>query len=156
MKKMFMVLAVIIGGLTQSFTSSNRTGTATVNLNNANSASGKWQKTTWVNPFAESQQYVDIYCGISADHSPSLVYFRVYVNNVLQIDWTTPTLGQAAALAGDSVRLEISTTPPDGGANTTVQDQGVTIFSQNDPANNFTTYSFVAEAGHWYSIYTSV
>jgi len=149
-----MVMAVIIGCLTQSFTSSHPKGA--VNLNSANSANGKWQKTTWVNPFAESRESVDIYCGISTDNSPSLVYFRVYVNNVLQIDWTTPTLGQAAALPGDSVRLEISTTPPNGGANTTVQDQGVTIFSQNNPANNFTTFTFVAEAGHWYSIYTRV
>lgn len=156
MKTSLMVMAVIIGCLTQSFTSSNRTGAATTNLNSANSAGGKWQKTTWVNPFAESRKSADIYCGISTDNSPSLVYFRVYVNNVLQIDWTTPTLGQAAALAGDSVRLEISTTPPDGGANTTVQDQGATIFSQNNLAINFTTFTFVAEEGHWYSIYTRV
>lgn len=151
-----MVMAVIIGCLTQSFTYSDGTGAATVNLNSANTASGKWQKTTWVNPFAESRQYVDIYCGIATDNSPSLVYFRVYVNNVLQIDWTTPTLAQAAALPGDSVRLEISTTPPDGGANTSVEDQGVTIFSQNDPAINLTTFTFVAQAGHWYSIFTTV
>jgi hypothetical protein len=155
MKRSLMVMAVIIGCLTQSFTTSNRTGT-TLNLHSANTASAKWQKTTWVNPFANSQQYVDIYCGIATDNSPSLVYFRVYVNNVLQIDWTTPSLGQAAALAGDTVRLEISTTPPDGGADTNVQDLGVTIFSQNDPAINYTTFSFVAEAGHSYTIYTRV
>ena len=147
-------MAVIIGCLTQSFTSSEKTGAANVTSQSTNSASRAWQKTTWVNPFAASLQYVDIYCGISTDNSPSLVYFRVYVNNVLQVDWTTPTLGQVSALAGDSVRLEISTTPPDGGANTTVQDQGVTIFSQNDPTNNFTTFTFVAEAGHSYFIWT--
>jgi len=156
MKRSLMVMAVIIGCLTQSFTSPEGTGTATANLQNANTGSRTWQKTTWINPFAESQEFVDIYCGISTDNSPSLVYFRVYVNNVLQIDWTTPALGQVSALAGDSVRLEISTTPPNGGANTSVQDQGVTIFSQNDPANNFTTFTFTAEAGHWYSIWTIV
>jgi hypothetical protein len=154
MKRSLMVMAVIIGCLTQSFTSFERTGAATVNLHKANSASRNWQQTTWVNPFAKSLEYVDIYCGIGTDNSPSLVYFRVYVNNVLQIDWTTPTLGQAAAQAGDSVRLEISTTPPDGGADTSVQDQGVTIFSQNNPAINFTTFTFVAEAGHSYFIWT--
>jgi hypothetical protein len=156
MKRSLMVMAVIIGCLTQSFTSLEGTGAPAVNLQSANTAGRTWQKTTWVNPFAASLQYVDIYCGISTDNSPSLVYFRVYVNDVLQVDWTTPTLGQVSALAGDTVRLEISTTPPDGGANTSVQDQGVTIFSQNDPANNFTTYTFVAEAGHWYSIWTNV
>jgi hypothetical protein len=154
MKRSLMVMAVMIGCLTQSFTSSDRTDAATVNLPGANTASRTWQKTTWINPFAKSLEYVDIYCGISTDNSPSLIYLRVYVYNVLQIDWTTPTLGQVSALAGDSVRLEISTTPPDGGANTSVQDQGTTIFSQNDPANNFTTFTFVAEAGHWYSIWT--
>lgn len=156
MKKMFIAMAVIIGCFTQSFTISHQTETATVNLNSTNSASGKWQKTTWVNPFAKSLKSADIYCGISTDNSPSLIYFRVYVNDVLQIDWTSPTLGQASAFAGDTVRLEISTTPPNGGANTTVQDQGATIFSQNNPANNFTTFTFVAEEGHWYSIYTIV
>lgn len=156
MKRSLLVMAVIIGCLTQGFTSLDRTEASTVNLKSANTASRNWQQTTWVNPFAKSLEYVDIYCGISTDNSPSLVYFRVYVNNVLQVDWTIPTLGQVSALAGDSVRLEISTTPPDGGANTNVQDQGVTIFSQNDPANNFTTFTFVAEAGHWYTIYTRV
>lgn len=156
MKRSLIVMAVIIGCLTQSFTSLDRTGASTVNLHRANTASRTWQQTTWINPFAKSLEYVDIYCGIATDNSPSLVYFRVYVNNVLQVDWTTPTLGQVSALAGDSVRLEISTTPPNGGANTNVQDQGVTIFSQNDPANNFTTFTFIAEAGHWYTIYTSV
>lgn len=154
MKRSLIVMAIIIGCLTQSFTSLDRTGAATVNLKSTNTSSGNWQQTTWVNPFAASLQYVDIYCGIATDNSPSLVYFRVYVNDVLQIDWTTPTLGQAAALAGDTVRLEISTTPPDGGADTSVQDQGVTIFSQNNPAINYTTFTFVAEAGHSYFIWT--
>lgn len=156
MKRSLLVMAVIVGCLTQSFTPSNQTGTATKNLSSTNTTSAKWQKTTWVNPFVNSLQYVDIFCGIATDNSPSLVYFRVYVNDVLQIDWTTPSLGQAAALPGETVRLEISTTPPNGGANTYVQDQGVTIFSQNDPTINFTTFSFVAEAGHSYFIHTSV
>lgn len=153
MKRSLIVMAVIFGCLTQSFTSLDRTNAATVNLKSTNTSNGKWQQTTWVNPFAKSLQYVDIYCGVSTDNSPSLVYFRVYVNDVLQIDWTTITLGQVGAFAGDTVRLEISTTPPNGGADTIVQDQGVTIFSQNNPAINFTTFTFVAEAGHSYFIW---
>lgn len=153
-------MAVIISCLTQSFTFSNRAGSAFVTLNSANTSS-KWQQTTWVNPFAvvkklptyrQSLQYVDIYCGLGSDMSPSLIYFRVYVNNVLQIDWSNYALGQAGAYAGDTVKIEISTTPPDGGPAVSVQDSNGTIFSQNDPAINFTTFSFVAQAGQSYYI----
>jgi hypothetical protein len=161
MKKMFIVMAVLISCLTQSFTFSNRAGAAFGTLNSANTGIGKWQQTTWVNPFAvvkklptnrQSLQNVDMYCGLGRDMSPSLIYFRVYVNNVLQIDWSIYALGQASAYAGDTVKIEISTTPPDGGPDVTVQDANGIIFSQNDPAINFTTFSFVAQAGHYYYI----
>ena len=154
-------MAVIISCLTQSFTFSHRAGSAFVTLNSANTGSGKWQQTTWANPFSvvkelstyrQSLQYVDIYCGLGRDMSPSLIYFRVYVNNVLQIDWSNYALGQAGAYAGDTVKIEISTTPPDGGPVVSVQDSNGTIFSQNDPTINFTTFSFVAQAGQSYYI----
>lgn len=136
MKKMFIVMAVIISCLTQSFTFSDRAGSASVKLPT----------------YRQLLQPVDIYCGLGRDMSPSLIYFRVYVNNVLQIDWSNYALGQTSASAGDTVKIEISTTPPDGGPVVSVQDSNGTIFSQNDPAINFTTFSFVAQAGQSYYV----
>lgn len=157
MKKTFIVAtAIIICCLTQSFTFSGNTA-STQNM--------KWQNTTWVDPFADAKklpaarqslQYVEIYFANNNDDSPSRIYFRVYVNDELQVDLTGPypVLGSVVANPGDTVKLEISTTPPNGGPNVTVEDQttNTTIFSQNDPSINYTTFSFTAQAGHLYFI----
>lgn len=158
-------MAVIICScLTQAFTFSNNTGAA---LTETKATQNKWQHTTWVDPFAgvkkipasnQSLQWVEIYFANSNDASPSRIYFRIYVNNELQVDLSGPypVLGSVYATAGDTVRLEISTTPPNGGPDVTIQDQttNTTLFSQNDPAINFTTFSFTAEAAHTYTIWS--
>jgi hypothetical protein len=164
MKKTLTVLAIIVcTSLTQAFTFSSNTGSA---FTETKATQTKWQHTTWVDPFAgvkklpasnQSLQDVSIYYANSNDASPSRIYFRIYVNDVLEVDLNgpfPPQLAQLSVSGGDVIRLEISTTPPDGGPDVTIQDlnTNATLFSQNDPAINLTTFSFTAEAAHSYMI----
>ncbi len=92
------------------------------------------------------------------DSSPSRIYFRIYVDGVLEVDMGSSEhgLGSVSAPAGSTIKFEMSTTPPDGGPDVTIRDEATNtnLFLQNDPAINYTTFSFTAEDGHEYSIWT--
>jgi|GEM_PF-3696509 len=128
MKKLLTVMAVIVFScLTQGFTTSSPKSFVAINYANAN------------------------------DSSPSRIYFRIYVDGVLQVDMGSSEhgLGSLYAPAGSTVKFEMSTTPPNGGPVITITDEATNtnLFSQNNPATNYTTFSFTAEDGHEYSIW---
>ncbi|MFL5747790.1 MAG: hypothetical protein ACJ751_24155 [Niastella sp.] len=129
MKKLLSVMAVIMFScLTQGFTTSSPPSLVGINFANTN------------------------------DSSPSRIYFRIYVDGVLEVDMGSSEhgLGSVSAPAGSTIKFEMSTTPPDGGPDVTIRDEATNtnLFLQNDPAINYTTFSFTAEDGHEYSIWT--
>ena len=133
MKKLLTVMAVIVFScLTQGFTTSTST--------------------------SSSQSLVAINFANTNDSSPSRIYFRIYVDGVLEVDMGSSEHGLASvyAPAGSTIKFEMSTTPPNGGPDVTIRDEATNtdLFSQNDPAINYTTFSFTAEDGHEYSIWS--
>lgn len=129
MKKLLTVIAVIVFScLTQGFTTSSPQSLVGINYANSN------------------------------DSSPSRIYFRIYVDGVLEVDMRNSEqgLGSVYAPAGSTIKFEMSTTPPNGGPDVTIRDEATNtaLFSQNDPSINYTTFSFTAEDGHEYSIWS--
>lgn len=128
MKKLLTVMAVIITScLTQGFSTSSTKSLVAINYANSN------------------------------DSKPSRIYFRIYVDGVLEVDMGSSEfgLGSLYAPAGSTIKFEMSTTPPDGGPVLTIRDEqtNTDLLLQNDPAINYTTFSFTAEDGHYYSIW---